>query len=161
MGVRREVYQALGGFSICVSAKTSISVSAYSRGGYQCRLFPDAWVYHKRRTDFKKFFKQVHNSGIARINLYKISRIVESRPFAAGCIHVRSCTSTIMHSLLLVQPRPDSALCLTGLPGFCAAKQKLTHRHLFHRCFFHPTYRIRHRILACLVGTLYTGKERI
>ena len=27
--------------------------------------------YHKRRTDLKKFFKQVHNSGIARINLYK------------------------------------------------------------------------------------------
>ena len=39
--------------------------------GYSCRLFPDAWVYHKRRTDFRKFFKQVHNSGIARINLYK------------------------------------------------------------------------------------------
>ena len=41
------------------------------KGGYTCRLFPDAWVYHKRRTDLKKFFKQVHNSGIARINLYK------------------------------------------------------------------------------------------
>ena len=41
------------------------------KGGYTCRLFPGAWVYHKRRTDFRKFFKQVHNSGIARINLYK------------------------------------------------------------------------------------------
>ena len=39
------------------------------KGGYACRLFPGAWVYHKRRTDLKKFFKQVHNSGIARINL--------------------------------------------------------------------------------------------
>ena len=36
-----------------------------------CRLFPEAWVWHKRRTDLKKFFKQVHNSGIARINLWK------------------------------------------------------------------------------------------
>lgn len=35
------------------------------------QAFPGAWVYHKRRTDLKKFFKQVHNSGIARINLYK------------------------------------------------------------------------------------------
>jgi hypothetical protein len=26
-------------------------------------------VYHKRRTDLKKFFKQVHNSGIARVNI--------------------------------------------------------------------------------------------
>ena len=41
------------------------------KAGYRCRLFPEAWVWHKRRTDLKKFFKQVHNSGIARINLYK------------------------------------------------------------------------------------------
>lgn len=41
------------------------------KAGYRCRLFPEARVWHKRRTDLKKFFKQVHNSGIARINLYK------------------------------------------------------------------------------------------
>ena len=37
--------------------------------GYKTALIPDAYVYHKRRTDFRKFFRQVHNSGIARINL--------------------------------------------------------------------------------------------
>ncbi len=41
------------------------------KAGLHCRLFPDAWVYHKRRTDFRKFWRQVFNSGIARINLYK------------------------------------------------------------------------------------------
>ena len=35
------------------------------------QLFPEAWVWHKRRTDFKKFFRQVYNSGISRINLEK------------------------------------------------------------------------------------------
>jgi hypothetical protein len=39
--------------------------------GYKSYLFSEAWVYHKRRTDLKKFFKQVTNSGIARINLFK------------------------------------------------------------------------------------------
>jgi hypothetical protein len=39
--------------------------------GYKPRPFPDAWVWHKRRTDFRKFFRQVYNSGIARINLEK------------------------------------------------------------------------------------------
>ena len=34
-------------------------------------LFPEAWVWHKRRTDMRKFFRQVYNSGIARINLHK------------------------------------------------------------------------------------------
>ena len=39
--------------------------------GYKSRLFPEAWVWHKRRTDLRKFFRQVYNSGIARINLEK------------------------------------------------------------------------------------------
>ena len=39
--------------------------------GYMPRLFPEAWVWHKRRTDFHKFFRQVYNSGIDRINLEK------------------------------------------------------------------------------------------
>ena len=71
MGIRREVYQALGGFSrMRFGEDIDLSIRIF-KGGYRCRLFPDAWVYHKRRTDLKKFFKQVHNSGIARINLYK------------------------------------------------------------------------------------------
>ena len=71
MGVRREVYQALGGFSrMRFGEDIDFSIRIF-KGGYTCRLFPGAWVYHKRRTDFRKFFKQVHNSGIARIDLYK------------------------------------------------------------------------------------------
>lgn len=71
MGVRREVYEALGGFSnMRFGEDIDFSIRIF-KNAYTCRLFPDAWVYHKRRTDLRKFFKQVHNSGIARINLYK------------------------------------------------------------------------------------------
>ncbi len=71
MGIRREVYAALGGFSkMRFGEDIDFSIRIF-KGGYRCRLFPEAWVWHKRRTDLKKFFKQVHNSGIARINLYK------------------------------------------------------------------------------------------
>lgn len=71
MGVRREVFERLGGFApMRFGEDIDLSIRIF-REGYRCRLFPDAWVYHKRRTDLKKFFKQVHNSGIARINLYK------------------------------------------------------------------------------------------
>ena len=71
MGVRKDVYQALDGFSkMRFGEDIDFSIRIF-KGGYACRLFPDAWVWHKRRTDLKKFFKQVHNSGIARINLYK------------------------------------------------------------------------------------------
>lgn len=71
MGVKKSVYQALGGFSkMRFGEDIDFSIRIF-KGGYACRLFPEAWVWHKRRTDLKKFFKQVHNSGIARINLYK------------------------------------------------------------------------------------------
>lgn len=71
MGVRRDVYQALGGFSkMRFGEDIDFSIRIF-KGGYRCRLFPEAWVWHKRRTDMDKFFKQVFNSGIARINLEK------------------------------------------------------------------------------------------
>ncbi|MBR1713290.1 MAG: glycosyltransferase [Alloprevotella sp.] len=69
MGVRREVYAALGGFAAMRFGEDIDLSTRILRGGYRCRLFPGAWVWHKRRTDLGKFFKQVHNSGIARIHL--------------------------------------------------------------------------------------------
>ena len=71
MGIRRSLYRQLGGFSsMRFGEDIDLSIRIYESGA-NCRLFPEAWVWHKRRTDFKKFFKQVHNSGIARINLMK------------------------------------------------------------------------------------------
>lgn len=70
-GIRKEVFQALDGFSsMRFGEDIDLSIRIFD-GGYSCGLIPEAWVYHKRRTDLNKFFKQVHNSGIARINLYK------------------------------------------------------------------------------------------
>lgn len=71
MGIRREVYQALQGFApMRFGEDIDFSIRIY-KAGYRCSLIPEAWVWHKRRTDFRKFYRQVYNSGIARINLYK------------------------------------------------------------------------------------------
>ena len=71
MGVRRDRYMELGGFSkMRFGEDIDFSIRIF-KAGLRCRLFPEAWVWHKRRTDFRKFFRQVYNSGIARINLYK------------------------------------------------------------------------------------------
>ena len=77
LGVRREVYQQLGGFTTERFSKMSLygedidfSLRIY-KNGYSCRLFPKAWLWHKRRTDFRKFWRQVYNSGYARINLWR------------------------------------------------------------------------------------------
>ena len=96
MGVRRAVYEALGGFSkMRFGEDIDFSIRIF-KNGYTCRLFPDAWVYHKRRTDLKKFFKQVHNSGIARINLYK------KYPESLKLVHLLPAAFTLGVALLLV-----------------------------------------------------------
>lgn len=69
MGIRRCVYERLGGFSAMRFGEDIDFSTRLIKSGHSCRLFPEAWVWHKRRTDLRKFFKQVHNSGIARINL--------------------------------------------------------------------------------------------
>lgn len=70
MGIRKTVYEALNGFSAMrFGEDIDFSIRLYE-AGYKVYLFSSAWVYHKRRTDWKKFFRQVYNSGIARINLF-------------------------------------------------------------------------------------------
>ena len=71
MGIKREVYQQLGGFSKMRFGEDIDFSYRIVEAGHKCRLFPSAWVWHKRRTDLRKFFRQVYNSGIARINLEK------------------------------------------------------------------------------------------
>jgi glycosyltransferase involved in cell wall biosynthesis len=71
MGIRREVYQELGGFTKMRFGEDIDFSYRIVEAGYKTALIPDAWVWHKRRTDFRKFFRQVYNSGIARINLTK------------------------------------------------------------------------------------------
>ena len=72
MGIRREVYAHLNGFAKMRFGEDIDFSYRIVEAGYSTRLFPEAWVWHKRRTDFRKFFRQVYNSGIARINLEKL-----------------------------------------------------------------------------------------
>lgn len=96
MGVRSEAYRQLGGFSAMrFGEDIDFSIRIF-KAGLRCRLFPDAWVYHKRRTDFRKFFKQVHNSGIARINLYK------KYPESLKLVHLLPAVFTLGTALLLL-----------------------------------------------------------
>lgn len=96
MGVRSDVYRRLGGFSrMRFGEDIDFSIRIF-KAGCRCRLFPEAWVWHKRRTDLKKFFKQVHNSGIARINLYK------RHPDSLKAVHLLPALFTLGTVLLLL-----------------------------------------------------------
>lgn len=69
MGIKREVFEKTGGFSsIRFGEDLDLSIRLL-KSGHTGILIEDAWVYHKRRADFRKFYRQVFNSGIARYNL--------------------------------------------------------------------------------------------
>ena len=106
MGIRRDVYQELGGFSkMRFGEDIDFSIRIF-KAGKRCCLFPEAWVWHKRRTDFRKFWKQVYNSGIARINLYK------KYPDSLKLVHLLPMIFTVGTACLLL-------LILSGLFLLC------------------------------------------
>lgn len=97
MGISASLYRKLGGFSrMRFGEDIDLSIRIFQSGA-KCRLFPEAWVWHKRRTDLKKFFRQVHNSGMARINLYK------KYPSSLKAVHLLPALFTLgMCALLLM-----------------------------------------------------------
>lgn len=70
LGVSKDAFDSLNGYSkMRFGEDVDFSLRLIEKG-FQTVLIPDAYVFHKRRANFKQFFKQVHNSGIARINLH-------------------------------------------------------------------------------------------
>ncbi|MCH3981909.1 MAG: glycosyltransferase [Prevotella sp.] len=112
MGIRKDVYVRLGGFSkMRFGEDIDFSIRIF-QAGCRCRLFPEAWVWHKRRTDFRKFFRQVYNSGIARINLYK------KYPESLKVVHLLPMVFTVgVLALILL------FLCGAGVTVFASASQ--------------------------------------
>lgn len=68
MGFSREVYEKVGGFREMFSEDIDMS-TRIRLAGLSIVLFPDVAVFHKRRVDFRKFWKQVHVFGMSRITL--------------------------------------------------------------------------------------------
>ncbi len=93
MGCRRSVFNKLGGFDEHLRYGEDIDFSLrLIRRGFRVLLFKQAFVYHKRRIDLGKFFKQVYYSGMTRIELGRrhvgTTRLVHYLPavFTVGSI---------------------------------------------------------------------------
>ncbi len=68
MGFSKEVYEKVGGFREMFSEDIDMS-TRIRLAGFRITLYPDVAVFHKRRVDFKKFWRQVHVFGMSRITL--------------------------------------------------------------------------------------------
>lgn len=69
MGISRQVYKTIGGMGGLRHGQDMDYSARIYNAGFKVGLIPDAIVFHKRRTSIKKFFKQIFNWGVARINL--------------------------------------------------------------------------------------------
>ena len=68
MGFSRRVYEKVGGFREMFSEDIDMS-KRIEAAGFTIGLIADAPVWHKRRVNFGKFFRQVHVFGMSRITL--------------------------------------------------------------------------------------------
>lgn len=69
MGISREVYEKTGGYIITRMGEDIEFSIRILENGFKVGLIPDAFVYHKRRTNLAQFYKQLHFFGRARINI--------------------------------------------------------------------------------------------
>ncbi len=83
MGLHRKLYEQIGGFGSLRHGQDIEFSNRIIKSGAKVVYIPESVVYHKRRTSLKKFYRQVFNWGVARINLYKMdSAMLEPLHFA-------------------------------------------------------------------------------
>lgn len=68
-GLSRKVWEKVGGYKITRMGEDIEFSIRIIENGFNVGLVPDAFIYHKRRTSFTQFFKQLHFFGRARINI--------------------------------------------------------------------------------------------
>lgn len=71
MGISKEAFEKTSGFGNIHPGEDPDLTFRLWKVGYQTRLLPKAYVYHKRRIDWKKFKIQVYKFGLVRPILNK------------------------------------------------------------------------------------------
>lgn len=69
MGLSRQVWEKIGGYKLSRMGEDIEFAIRIIENGFATGLIPDAFIYHKRRTNFGQFFRQLRFFGRARINI--------------------------------------------------------------------------------------------
>ncbi|MBC3789095.1 glycosyltransferase [Spirosoma utsteinense] len=69
MGLSRQVWEQTGGYKLSRMGEDIEFAIRIIENGFKTGLVPDALIYHKRRTNFGQFFRQLRFFGRARINI--------------------------------------------------------------------------------------------
>lgn len=109
MGISKKVFEKTQGYSSLKCAEDIEFSIRIITMGFKTGLIPEAYVYHKRRTSFKAFFKQVFRFGAARINIYQLY------PKELKLTHFFPAAFLIAFVLLLLTPLISKTLFIVGL----------------------------------------------
>ncbi|MBM1107494.1 glycosyltransferase [Aurantibacter crassamenti] len=71
MGLSKEVFDTVGGFGKIHPGEDPDLTFRIWKAGFATKLIPEAFVYHKRRVDWSKFYTQVNKFGMVRPILNK------------------------------------------------------------------------------------------
>lgn len=72
MGLSRKVFEITGGYKFDRHAEDIELSFRMKKAGFRIGLIADAFVYHKRRTNFRQFYRQVFNFGRGRAMVGKV-----------------------------------------------------------------------------------------
>jgi glycosyltransferase involved in cell wall biosynthesis len=95
MGFSKAVYDKVGDFKDMMGEDIDLSIRIRN-AGFRTRLIREVYVYHKRRVDLRRFYKQVNNFGQARIWLQLI------HPGSLKLVHAAPALMLLMGGVLLV-----------------------------------------------------------
>lgn len=107
MGIKRKVFDSIGGMNSLRHGQDMEFSNRIYNAGFKVVYFDDVQVYHKRRTNLKKFFKQIFNWGVTRINLGRLdSKMLKPIHFLPAIALISYLVSLILalfiHTFLLI-----------------------------------------------------------
>ena len=120
MGIARKVYDRIGGMNALRHGQDMDYSARIYEAGFKVGLISEAFVYHKRRTNLWKFFKQIFNWGVARINLQRLHPSLLKPIHALPAIVVMSYVLAVILGLSIASLRPMLWCTLIGHGGICA-----------------------------------------
>lgn len=120
MGISRKVWEETQGFKLSRRSEDMEFSIRMINQGFSVGLINEAFVYHKRRTSFRQFFKQTYNFGKGRIDIYQRYPQELKAVHAMPSVFVLGLLSLFLLLLVQIISLGQIALvsCLIGLAVF-------------------------------------------
>jgi len=95
MGISRKCYETVGGYKNMIGEDIDMSIRIQA-AGFETTLIHEAYVYHKRRVDLMKFFRQVNTFGKGRVLLG------EMHPGSLKLVHLLPAVFVVGHVMVIL-----------------------------------------------------------